>query len=164
MNDFWPQCDFLRIQAQRRHQRRHFCSHIRSETGCLVKCSASVSRASPTKIRRSISSARSSRAWLPIRPFLIFFAIAPLAATAFLSRCLAPLAAVVARVSGAAKARRVAGRFAALRATAPLAAAGSAPHRIFRATERGFAVKDRRATGCCLLALERSRCKAIVLN
>ena len=159
MNDFWLQCDFLRIQAQR----RHFCSHIRSETGCLVKCSASVSRASPTKIRRSISSARSSRAWLPIRPFLIFFAIAPLAATAFLSRCLAPLAAVgFARVSVAAKARRVAGRFAALRATAPLAAAGSAPHRIFR--ERGFAVKDRRATGCCLLALERSRCKAIALN
>ena len=161
MNDFWIQCDFLRIQAQR----RHFCSHIRSETGCLVKCSASVSRASPTKIRRSISSARSSRAWLPIRPFLIFFAIAPLAATAFLSRCLAPLAAVgFARVSVAAKARRVAGRFAALRATAPLAAAGSAPHRIFRATERGFAVKDRRATGCCLLALERSRCKAIALK
>ena len=159
MNDFLVQSDFLRIQAQR----RHFCSHIRSETGCLVKCSASVSRTSPTKIRRSISSARSSRAWLPIRPLLIFFAIAPLAATAFLSRCLAPLAAVgFARVSVAAKARRVAGRFAALRATAPLAAAGSAPHRIFRATERGF--KDRRATGCCLLALERSRCKAIALN
>ena len=138
MNDFCLQSDFWRIQAQR----RHFCSHIRSETGCLVKCSASVSRTSPTKIRRSISSARSSRAWLPIRPFLIFFAIAPLAATAFLSRCLAPLAAVgFARVSVAPKARRVAGRFAALRATAPLAAAGCAPHRIFRAAERGFAVR-----------------------